>query len=1351
MDIRVSVVALALIMIIGAAALAADQVASSSSSQTTQQAVTTSATCSVHSISPEDYQRFMNAIYGTKGVLTLQNIGSPERQPVSTVNRDKVSIALPEQGVYRVEDVGNFGINWEHAKDFFLKHYTFNGPWYIVAEIDDTLRVGIDAPGASYVYGSQLRERFSGRAEYSGITGMAKSIAGLLQQAVPKINSRTPPITNVFRGGTFTVTVTCASDSCDRFMYSLLEKYVNIGESLQMVAEFWGGAALEQLDIVPAKLRGKISNAVEKIRIKNPSASLDVLADRLASKTPDTVKTDVFSKLSEPTLGEDSVKNLRLKDKEAIVTDYPVLQELFDNILGKTKEVAGSASSENLTALKTDLELLKKFGIPTEGIEELVAEGKLDEALKILETERRNLGVAYTAAAKDLGFGASAWAKGSAEKLTGKPVSLRDKIAGEAAHAATFYLVKRVAFPPASNPFAQNDTYSSAYSIGSFLSGVGSSGVYKLPMDWQYIQLYPPGKENPTYTDSFVDILAGHGSDPGDAFKSVMGLTIPVVSSLLSNMLSSSNFLVKYLSVNDREMQMGPTIVAAGVPSQGCVSCSISAGKDNTILMSGGKGVPLLGVVAEDSAPQNGSLAILFGHHVDIAGPNVSLRLEDTSTQESACSKTCPYAKLFGTEHAKTFAFLASTAQSLGFAFGGGFGWITTGAMMWYFRGCTSCVDYDGGYYLHVFMPPVASSGSIAGSSGSENQSAAQQVAAGDLSGVLKTIASASGKVSKDLEEKINELAQKVAAQDVENSGVFVRLDVKSLSTATLTPTKLMKLYAKPSTASPNDLGTEGSIQGKSETGDTVTFDRQTGAMIVDGKTVVSDPNLVRMAYQDYAIPGIIIPSFYVATGFSANPAMVIKPDTYSVLDSGFLSCLSSNIPGLQPSSSFFAQLFGKITSISTDSGSVTFPGGRIVAVVKGVAYPCTEIDVGPAPDYKLTCHAIDLAPTTEDGKVTGSLTEKTVDLGSLTSMIFENGAIYRQGTALYVVVYRIASAPAQYVKSVSLSPNKSGDGVIVKFTASPDAPEDVKKSIDTMNQLIEKMGGVQSFLAQNGVVAIVRGPDGQLYLRTYDKNALVENVQDAMHLILGFLTGKIPYTQIYTADGGFVLRRETNGSVVLQYRTDTGISSTIVTGYRVNGQQIELQTTDGKHVITFSQLSAGGVVVLVDGKQEGILVDPSAGFKQEKIESIEQDPDNPNGILVKTESGTHEIAIKLDANGTPYLTLDGKNLGAISAMQGPNGMVAYNPDTGEWSFIAGLLTPLADAFKNGIKITVNGSGVAQATPNNYWLSRNPYLQQQTGAGTFNLPLLDPQDLVFLLVAIAIMYYSYVRNTGRKG
>ncbi|GEM_PF-3482582 len=1386
MDIRVSVVALALILILAAGVFALDEGTATSGTSSPSGASTASsapsgasaATCTTHSISPQEYWDFLSAIYSTKGVVTLQNIGSPDRQPVSTVNRDKVSLALPEQGVYRVEDVGKFGIDWEHAQDFFLKHYTFNGPWYIVAEIDDTLRVGIDAPGVSYTYGSQLRERFSGRAEYSGITGMFKSISGLLQQTVPKLNRFTPPIKNVIRGHTFTVTATCASDSCDRFMYSLLEKYVNVGQSLQMVAEFWGGALLKNVDIVPSKLKGRISGAVEKIRIKKPAASLEELADHLAGKTPSTVKESVFSKLSESTLSADVVSELSLADKEAIVADYPAIRETLDDLLGKVGEISASTRSTSpsttsnvqgtIEILKKDLDLLEKFGIPVpkeiQIKKEITGNGKVKAQLlnlfdalqssdettrklaveqleKILQTERRNLDIVYTAAAKDVGIGTSAWAKAKAAGLTGKVPSATKNPAGEAAHAAIFYVVKRISMPAASNPFAENGTYSAAL-VSSVLSSVGYSGTYKIPASWKYVQFYPPGKENPLYTDAFVDILAGHGSDPGDAFKSVMGVTIPVVSSLLSHTGAGSS-IVKVLSVNDREMQMGPAIVAAGVPSQGCVSCSISAGKDNTLLMSGGTDVPLLGVVTEDSSPENGSLAILFGHHVDIAGPNVSLRLEDATTKENACSQKCPYAKLFGSEHAKTVAFLASTAQSLGFALGAGAGFIATAASMLYFEGCSSCVDYDGGYYVHVFMPPVtASEGS---SSGGSALGQSQQVASTDLSGVLKTIAAASGKISKDLEDKINEFAQRIAAQSVENSGVFVRLDVKSLSTATLAPTKLMKLYAKPSTGSPTDLDTEGSLQGKSQTGDTVTFDRQSGTMSVDGKTIVQEPNLVRMAYQDYSIPGIVIPSFYVETAFSANPAMVIKPTAYSILDSGFLSCLASQIEGLQPSSQAFAKLFGKVVSLTTDSASVSFPNGRIVAVVNGVAYPCTEIDVGPAPDYRVTCKAVDLAPTEQDGKVTGTLKEKSVDMGSLVSVVLDNGALYRQGSAIYVVVYRLASAPGQYVKSVALSPNESGDGIIVKFTASPDAPEDVKKSIDTINKLVEQMGGVQSFLAQNGVVAIVRGPDGQLYLRTYDKNAIIKNVQDAMNLILGFLSGQLSYTQIYTADGGFVLRREANGSVILQYRTDTGVTTTVVTGYRVNGQQIELQTKDGKHTISFSQLSSGGVVVLVDGKPEGILVDPTAGFKQERIESIEQNPNNPNGIIVKTDQGTHEISIKLDANGTPYLTLDGKNLGTVSAMQGPRGMVAYNPDTGEWSFIAGLLTPLADAFKNGIKITVNGAGIAQATPSNYWLSRNPYVQQQSSGG-FTLPLLEPQDLVFLLAALAIMYYSYARS-----
>ncbi len=177
--------------------------------------------------------------------------------------------------------------------------------------------------------------------------------------------------------------------------------------------------------------------------------------------------------------------------------------------------------------------------------------------------------------------------------------------------------------------------------------------------------------------------------------------------------------------------------------------------------------------------------------------------------------------------------------------------------------------------------------------------------------------------------------------------------------------------------------------------------------------------------------------------------------------------------------------------------------------------------------------------------------------------------------------------------------------------------------------------------------------------------------------------------------------------------------------------------------------------VDVIEGSRKAVAVteDPETGERylriydkekntviSEKIIKVLQDENDPTAVkfITQDENGeTHEHRVKIDvtADGTPVLKVDGESGGVVSSVQNDRGFLYFDPETGEWKLINGVLAPLAEAFKNGIKMTFEG-GIGTGSPSG-GIVINTGPREQPG---MSLPLLGP-ELVFLVLGAAIIFF----------
>jgi hypothetical protein len=365
--------------------------------------------------------------------------------------------------------------------------------------------------------------------------------------------------------------------------------------------------------------------------------------------------------------------------------------------------------------------------------------------------------------------------------------------------------------------------------------------------------------------------------------------------------------------------------------------------------------------------------------------------------------------------------------------------------------------------------------------------------------------------------------------------------------------------------------------------------------------------------------------------------------------------------------------------------------------------------------------------------------------------------------------------------------------GATVVVDGTPVGAPDVQSGEDptaVLNDVLSGNGDHNVFSAGGGKIALIRRPDGTLIIRYIDPTTgqvvteTVERIEkrpdgsivvqtpsgthviavqpsavssggqvavdgaphgtlpansneELLALLQQMLAGSGPQ-QISSSDGSVAFVRTPDGQVVMNV---DGKTEKVENVERTEDGSVVVRTDSGEHKVSVSPPSSptAASAVAFDGNVMGPLA-TSGAVEEHNIISMTQSPTDPHTIIVKTESGDMNISVKTDSDGNPYLAVNDVLKGMVQFMQGAKGALAYDPQTGTYSLIAGLLTPLAEAFKSGLHISVDSSGNVSATPYNYAFTMrpvNPYSQSPQG---ISLPLMDDLGVALLVMALAAIY-----------
>ncbi len=1151
--------------------------------------------CSVESVSPQDYQSFVNAVYSRDGLTTLQDFGPAKKPDTIPLERNKTAIIDEKERVYFPQDFNtNMAASMKDPNNF-LSDLTVFGPFFGIFVLNDTLRVSLDDP-EGYGYGKGLQERFEGRSEFANFREAYHYLTELqwLRMAFLGSVGSKARIKNVFTSPDFTVTTTCASPGCHEEMYSLFSKYLNIGETAQMVVEFGGGFIWSHF--LPPGVKNPIYKRAQAIkgRITASAKSVkDAAIDAISDASDDAkllLKGDPqkgLGGIDSPNFSASRLDDLPVAQKQKIAIWSTFVADVGRDVKGPLKLLkSGKIDGDSLKTLVNEMpdltEALKKVGID-EPIVILNGDAEpFTKFLKKLSTANNPKELLERVQGLDQAVDEYLYAIDNASRITKRmadqaPITstiagtINDKIAerfggGRAKTAAAqytltpvaYYIAKR-AILPHENPFEG----SGAYHVPGFKIISAGSGL-KLPQSWQVSVINPP--KDGGFVDSFVDIIINNGSDPGDAFKSVLTLSgLGIINKVLQRTLHSS--IPLFMTEEDSRLySTGPAIVAFGTATKDCPSCVFS-GRDGVATMSSAPQMPFLGSVVENSDQKtSGSTAIVFGHHVNFRlGDGGNLDIVQAKREGRSCYETCPlvankWAREFLGDNPARAMFIASYLQSLS-AVAGGWGIFPSAFAMYYLMGdCTSCVDTEGGYYLHIRAPPTK-----------DAQQIFDATAQDALSPVLNKASVILGSFSETLGKEINAFRDRALAESIRNNGAYVQFHLNGVSHGELHPVGVVEFWSKPKEMVPTTMNTKGSIAGDASGGKHVVFDKENGEMRVNGETVIHQPDLVRLAYVDDRVPGIVVPAWLIVSEFTADPAFVATKDGYAVRDQGFLHCFVSHIPDGKPTTEFFQSIMGRLVYVATSKGQVQFGNQRAFVVTPRWSGIVNRLEVHPGYDVTVDASQIQVKDTNSDeNAIQISLSHRELNAGTLVSMIFENGAIYYSDGKLYVHVRSLVHFPGNYVQSVSLSPNRDKNGFLAKFTPTPDAPDDVKRQIDRMNKIIEQMGGFSSVLAQNGAFAIVRDANGNLVLRIVDRNAMANmSVEKAYEILRSVLTGDGKYSRFEVLDGSLQVYRQDDHAILSYVDKATGQRVMgVVKSYSVDENGYVLETDAGKHVI---------------------------------------------------------------------------------------------------------------------------------------------------------------------------------------
>ncbi|GEM_PF-936316 len=677
---------------------------------------------------------------------------------------------------------------------------------------------------------------------------------------------------------------------------------------------------------------------------------------------------------------------------------------------------------------------------------------------------------------------------------------------------------------------------------------------YALPEKWSYI-FFRTGDEKGVYDYSYVDFFANSGSDTGDLFIKVINalpyksLVLDQINNLEFNPVRDGfNFLT---GEEKRDEVENLAFFLTG--NKECPGCSITivSNPTNDLFMPFFKSEnqPLRSYILEDTksekARSKGTTLIAYAHATNLAGRSSQVEGNEIDLAEAlnndadpdpdklpkSCKKaveTLPIAPFFDTTYgdvqkklpflpkAEGIGGLFAATESLSFA---AFGWpgifSSIALQTYYAPKLHDCVDTQGGYYVHYFLPEKKEEDKQTGKIELSTEKASnllnsvKDTVVNSFSSVKPAVSGTSQgtpgaenppaenkSLTQEQVEKVGDDIKNFAEKAESNRIVQARLEVSGLTSGKMRSSELFYFWCGPGCQTQNFYKTTGATKLKDKNSDTeLTFDYEKGQILKDGEPIVSNPDAVRLKAQDLSIPAEVIPKNLTTVCVEPSPQTAIEVQangTVTVLNREMLECIRSGVleqTGVPMNTNDLREAFGLVEAVVTTTHPNIFLNNDSI-IAEGV--PRKVAQGANAKIFIAANQQVNLS----------SSNDNAVFVGELQAIKFKNGIIAAKPDGCFVTWLRhheqailnqrdVAGIKPELTTSVNPENMCPEPAIDLQVVANPESSFSQGK-VENFNKSMQKLGPFQIFETPTKRYVLYSerdaGGDCQDHLRVIDK-----------------------------------------------------------------------------------------------------------------------------------------------------------------------------------------------------------------------------------------------------------------------
>ncbi|MEM4662983.1 MAG: hypothetical protein QXM75_03095 [Candidatus Diapherotrites archaeon] len=551
------------------------------------------------------------------------------------------------------------------------------------------------------------------------------------------------------------------------------------------------------------------------------------------------------------------------------------------------------------------------------------------------------------------------------------------------------------------------------------------ASAYMLPDTWREVR-WPLGSSE-VYDDAFIDFFSHEGSDQGDMFKRM--LSVMPWEWLLTNVFQKfepvKNLYEKLTGGGIRSTV--ENLAVYSTTPQDCTSCGITlrSGMDYRYYFSSFySDTKLDSYILEDAvseeAKKAGATIITFTHHTDLEGKEKGvsgssrISLENAIKNKETCADavekaTMGIAKYLGIGSVfkpHTIGGALAFTESLGYAlfgFGAVFGSLTQQLVI--APQLQDCVDVDGGYYTHIFVPAKEEKKSEAASQLSvEKAMDSIEAFVDSLTSMFKSDSNSyTARAANELDKRVKEFTSGSKQSNIVQANVHMQGPV----TGVIQGEQLFSFWFK-GESTPTSYKTEGQKVIASDNNQAIIVDFKNGRILLVDQNgnileVITENDIpARMISTNTDIPAEEIPKRYTLVGLpdSNEPMFEMGIDSeLIVLIPEISECIIQGIEyqtGLKYSQGNLKRLnltdvFGRVLAITTDTHTIKAIKEEKRIVAEGT--PRIMVESEKAKVLILT------------NRETTMYNDKNKYVGLFESIQFENGVIlYKPDTHELIV-----------------------------------------------------------------------------------------------------------------------------------------------------------------------------------------------------------------------------------------------------------------------------------------------------------------------------------------------------------